>query len=175
MESLLRGLTSQVERGIEAVTLITCILEAARPYETGGVHILGQCMVTVLAAVSQGAAPTPTTLANLLACLGISRYAAFLIAHPTEQSGLGGQEEEADANAGMTNSESKQEHIANLLGLAAACFSKAGGHVAGGDILDALLSPADLQTSKNLPPRLQTPSAMYQDLQVQRFIPCLED
>lgn len=137
VQSLLRAVASQVERGTEAVTLISCVLEACDPLQPGRLHVLGRSITAILGAVDTGPAVTPTTVANVLSCLQIPAFAAYLLANPEECSGLGG---EAAVDEG---SESYESHIAELLGLAAALFSTAGGHTAGAEVLDAVLNSED--------------------------------
>lgn len=138
MQALIAGADSQVERGTEAVVLISSILQSARLLETERLHILGHCICTVLSAVWKGPAPTPTTLSNLLACLQLQSYAACLLAAPGSGSGL-------TREAGSEASDGADPHVAELLSLAMSLFSRAGGHAAGSGIISVLLSSEALE------------------------------
>ena len=145
MSSLLEGIPSQVERGTEAVVLLSCVLEAAHLLQPGRLSIMGRCIRTVLGAVSQGLSPTPTCLSNILSCLDIPRFAVLLLANPQEDSGLKDADSEGE---GTLSVEQPRRHVAELLGLAMACLSKAGGQVAGASLLNSLLSQAETFTGE---------------------------
>ena len=138
MQSLLAGADSQVDRGTEAVVLISSLLDSAKLFQAEQLHIMGRCICTVLCAVYESPAPTPTTLSNLLDCLQLQEYAGKLLAAPESESGLARETVET-VQAG----EGADRHVAELLGLALALFSRAGGHIAGSAVIGVLLSPQD--------------------------------
>lgn len=143
MQTLLAGADSQVERGTEAVNLLSSIVESAKLLQAEQLQVAGQCICTILSAVSQGRVLTPTTFSNLLACLELQQFAGKLLANPKAESGLARQ-----ATGSEEVKEEGQKHVADLLGLAFALFSRAGGHIAGKDVIATLLSP-ETQTEGN--------------------------
>ena len=149
VESLLGGINSQMERGTEAVVLITSVLEASTCEETTHMQLKGKCIRTILEAVTRGPPPTPTTVSNLLACLDIGKYVIVALSRPGEDSGLGESGRARNAVEHQGHQESTR-HVSELLGLALALFSKAGGHIAGQTVLEGLLQPLGQHFNRQL-------------------------
>jgi hypothetical protein len=134
--------------GIEATLLLSAVLDSSASLSAGQTATFGRCLLALLGGISRGSPPTPTALSNLLASFDLEGYTAMLLANPSQGGGLGAQAGDEggwarEGGAGGRDSPEPPKHVAELLGLTAALFSLAGGHVAGNAVLCGLLGLSD--------------------------------